>query len=317
MHFSFATRAETRWLKAGHEVAWEQFAASSRRLLPPAPSEKAKVVPAAEAVRLAGDGMRLESDGRELIRRGPELNLFRATTDNDGIRGWSGQEQKPMGLWLAAGLDSLEEISREVDEVADGVTVRAEYRGKADGTVRFERTLRPVGPGLIRCDLIVDVPETFPTLARVGVILETMPGFEQLEWFGRGPEENHVDRKAGYPVGRYQSSVADQYVPYIMPQENGNKCEVRWFELSDGDVRLRFVADPLFEFSTHHFRPEDLVACRHTTDLEDRLRKETVVSIDLVQRGVGTGSCGPQTLEKYWVSPGRYEWGFWIEARRV
>ena len=99
-------------------------------------------------------------------------------------------------------------------------------------------------------------------------------------------------------------SVAGQYVPYIMPQENGNKCDVRWFELEDGTWRMRFSADPLFEFSVHHFTPTDLFACRHTNEVEDIVRPETVISIDLVQRGVGTGSCGPQTLEPYCVAPG-------------
>ena len=182
--------------------------------------------------------------------------------------------------------------------------------------IGFEQEITFVSDALIRFDVRIDAPGTLPTLPRVGVILETEPGFERVRWFGRGPQENHIDRKAGYPVGLYEGTVVDQYVPYIMPQENGSKCEVRWFELSNGSDRLRFVADPFFEFSVHHFRPEDLFACRHTNELEDRLRDETVVSIDLIQRGVGTGSCGPQTRAPFCVAPGTYRFGFFLELRQ-
>lgn len=177
-----------------------------------------------------------------------------------------------------------------------------------------EIRVRPAGGQVLRYDIGVDVPCSFPSLPRIGVVLQASAGFEHLEWYGRGLQENHIDRNTGYPVGRYQGAVSDQFVPYIMPQENGNKCDVRWFSLSDGSSTLRFVADPLFEFSVHHVTAEDLFACRHVPDVAEFLRPETIVSIDLIQRGVGTGSCGPQTREPYRVAPGRYSFGFTLEC---
>ena len=343
LRFTFTAREATSWCDAGHEVGWEQFRANDLRL--PSPVERGdgafgSPLASAGAGSQAGPSTITVADEPELaiaiesttlVERGPSLNLFRATTDNDGIRGWAGQEDKPMGQWLAAGLDALRLVERDVERPAgagggtrtDGGTPplfveRTKYVGSDENAViSCEQTIRRAGPALLRFDVAVDAPSSLPSLPRIGVILETVPGFERLEWFGRGPWENHIDRKEGYPVGRYRGSVAEQYVPYIMPQENGSKCEVRWFELSNGTHVLRFVADPFFEFSAHHFTPADLFACRHANEVEDRLRPQTVVSIDHRQRGVGTGSCGPQTRGPYCIAPGRYEFGFWMEVRQA
>lgn len=309
----FRAKESTPWCPAGHEVAWEQFNANQLRLAAP---DGAGSPGAALAIAHDGDRLTLTLNGSPIFASAPELNLFRATTDNDGIRGWAGQESKPMGLWLAAGLHELERVAHELTTDGDASVERSEYVGtNRNARVRSQVRLELVGSGLARFDVTVSIPPSFPTLPRVGLILELVPGYEELRWFGRGPQENHIDRRVGYPVGRYRSTVAEQYVPYIMPQENGNKCDVRWFELGNGTSTVRFVADPLFEFSAHHVRPHDLFACRHTNEVEDRLRPETVVCIDHVQRGVGTGSCGPQTLPAYCVEPGDYAFGFWVEVR--
>ncbi|MFW5683848.1 MAG: glycoside hydrolase family 2 TIM barrel-domain containing protein, partial [Spirochaetota bacterium] len=315
--FTFASRAATSWCDAGHEVAWEQFRANHLPL--PLPSASTDSRPALEIVdreRLA-----LGTGTTPLILNGPRLNMFRATTDNDGIRGWEGQDDKPMGQWLAAGLNELSLAERVVEESTDEqgtfLLERSRYTTPSGLAIGFEQRVRRFSSSCLRFDVTIDAPPALETLPRVGVLLETVAGFEELRWYGRGPQENHIDRKQGYPVGLYTSTVAEQYVPYIMPQENGNKCEVRWFELSNGTHRLRFSADPTFEFSTHHFTPADLFACRHTHELDEKLRKETVISIDLVQRGVGTGSCGPQTRDPYCVPPGRYTFGFFVESLPV
>ncbi len=118
------------------------------------------------------------------------------------------------------------------------------------------------------------------------------------------PRINIIDRNAGAPVVRYRSTVDEQYVPYILPQEHGNKTDVRWLGLENGDLTVRLIADSKFEFSARCFSSEDLFAVTHTCNL--LLRKETILSINVIQRGVGTGSCGPQTLEKYCINPGEY-----------
>jgi beta-galactosidase len=107
-------------------------------------------------------------------------------------------------------------------------------------------------------------------------------------------------------VAHYRSTVTDQYVPYILPQEHGNKCDVRWLALHDGQGQgVHFAAQSrLLEASASHYTAADLYAARHTTDLTPR--PEVHVNLDYAQRGLGTASCGPDTLPQYRIKSGRY-----------
>ncbi len=346
--FEFRLREPTPWAAAGHIVAWEQIAGYRGQL----PGLRSGIhLPASEAVAagaparpvldviapeptaclpLPADSMprtKLAVGGKVLIAAGPRINLFRAPTDNDGVRARPRQSHKPMWQWLDAGLDRLELVDWECNRggaAGDGpegtsdpnviVRERAAYVGTVSERITSTLTYRRLSEGALVLEVEMEIPAIYPSLPRVGIMLETVAGFEELAWYGRGPHENHVDRREGAAIGLHRGSVDEQHVPYVMPQENGSKCDVRWFELSNGSDRLRFIADPLFEFSVHHYSPADLLASRHEPDLIDRKRQETFVLIDLLQRGVGTGSCGPQTRDAYCVSPGRYSFSVGIQV---
>jgi beta-galactosidase len=345
LHFEAA--ADTPWCEAGHEVAWEQFEIQDTELLSTeqdaeeeatAPAVQCEetdqqiVVKAGNVCVTVGKASAaitgIAIDGQPVVGAGPKLNLWRATTDNDGIRGWTGQEWKPMGQWLKAGLNELACTSRSVELRAldDGSALLAFENtwvgSDADKVIVHEQTVRVYGDGEIVFHNSVDVPDGLPSLPRVGVELQTPAGFEELAWFGRGPHETYIDRLAGAPVGVYEGTVDEQYVPYILPQENGNKAEVRWFTLNNGTVGARFqfgwegwARDEqigLLEFSVHHHTANDLYGCTHTNEIEDCKRPETIVCIDARQRGLGTGSCGPQTLPQYCVEPGSYSFTYSI-----
>ncbi|MBT7302271.1 MAG: DUF4981 domain-containing protein, partial [Victivallales bacterium] len=345
LHFEAA--ADTPWCEAGHEVAWEQFEIQDPELLADereveeqpetTPVEfgmtAQRIAVTAGNVRVHVDQIeavidRITIDDKPVLGAGPQLHLWRATTDNDGIRGWTGQDWKPMGQWLKAGLDQLQCTNKSVDlrPLDDGSVMLAfEHTwvgSDPDKTITHEQTVRIYGDGEIVFHNAVNVPEGLPSLPRVGVTLETPAGFEDLAWFGRGPHETQIDRLAGAPVGVYSGSVDEQYVPYILPQENGNKTEVRWFALNNGEVGIRcqfgwegWAKDEpigLLEFSAHHVTAADLFACTHTNEVAERKRPETIISIDARQRGAGTGSCGPQTLPKYCVEPGAYSFTYSI-----
>jgi hypothetical protein len=156
-------------------------------------------------------------------------------------------------------------------------------------------------------DVLVDVhivPDAgLPFLPRLGLQLRMPQGFEQFEWYGRGPHETYSDRKAGARVGVFRGTVDEQYVPYIFPEENGNKEEVRWVSLTGADgvglfAAVRRDADPPYgSVSAHHFTTEDLTAARHTHELTPR--PEITLNLDAAQSGLGAASCGPGRLEKY------------------
>ena len=142
------------------------------------------------------------------------------------------------------------------------------------------------------------------------MVLKIKEGFEDLVWNGRGPWENYSDRKSSAKLGIYSGTVTEQYVPYIMPQEHGHKTDTRWFSLSGKKNVLVVAGQPTFEFNVSHFSDGDLFKATHTIDLKPR--KETIVHIDHAHRGLGTMSCGPDTLDKYKLLKNKYEFTYTV-----
>jgi beta-galactosidase len=332
----FVSAKATPWCDAGYEIAWEQFpmpisarSARKRALLTKADGVEFSERP---GEYVAGDDMfevvasrdiamitSIRVRGEELLVSGPRLSIWRAATDNDGIKAWTGQSNKPLGRWLAAGLHEmrLEPLSAEARRTADGAVVfNLRTRGvMVGGKIEHLQQITIRGGGKIDIENIFDCERSLPDLPRLGVMLGLQSGFEKITWFGRGPHESYSDRKRGAPVGRYSGTVTEQYVPYTVPQEHGNKTDVRWMQLeheSRGMVRFRAV-DRLLECSASHFTAEDLFQAKHTIDLKPRA--ETIVHLDYAQRGLGTASCGPDTLEKYQIKPGRYRLRFQITLK--
>jgi beta-galactosidase len=152
--------------------------------------------------------------------------------------------------------------------------------------------------GELMVDNVVRLGKDIEDIPRVGVVLSLTPGKEQIEYYGRGPLENYWDRKSSSMVGRYHNTVSGEYVPYIMPQEYGHHTDVRWLSITDNTHRGLLVrGNPTFEFNISHFTAEGLFAGKHTIDLHQR--REVILSIDALMRGLGTASCGPDTLERY------------------
>jgi beta-galactosidase len=147
-----------------------------------------------------------------------------------------------------------------------------------------------------------------PLLPRMGIGLRLAGDLENVRWLGRGPWENYPDRKDSADLGVWKSTVTEQYVPYVRPQENGNKEEVRWLTLTDENGNgLKVVAEKNpFSFSALHFTANDLAAVRHNYELKPR--PEIILSLDAKLCGLGNSSCGPGVLEKYSVPPQSVRW---------
>jgi beta-galactosidase len=251
----------------------------------------------------------LDADGllrHPLLSVPPTLSLWRAPTDNDRILGLGKN-------WQEWGVADLKRSVESIDRDGAATVVRSEVRTGTGIVVRHEQRLTPLAGGGIRVEETAVIPDGLTDLARVGTVLEMVAGLEQAEWFGRGPHESYPDRKRGARVGRWSSSVTDLAVPYVMPQENGGRADVRWLELGDGDgPRIRLAFDRPLQVSATHHRAGDLAAATHDIDLE--ARPETIVHIDAAHRGLGTASCGPDTLPEYLVGPGTYTWSWSILA---
>jgi beta-galactosidase len=323
----FALKEDTIWADAGHEVAWDQFKLPYIHLQADGrtsqDAEKAlQVTETAEVLRFQGEGFTLifEKDsgkissftyqGTELLQSGLELNIWRAATDNDGLKfaseiDWL--EHKLLDQWIKHGLDHLQSSCDSLtwEQAGSQVKVQTVHTVKAEGAeygFRHKITYTIHGDGDVETEHEVDCDSMLPLLPRMGVILSMPAGFEQFTWLGRGPEESYVDRKAGVAVGLYSGTVDEQYVPYIMPQENGNKTDVRWAALTNDDgVGLLAVGGSLMETGVSHFTAHDLYAAYHTNELSRC--DETYWTIDVAQCGLGGNSCGPMTLPQYLIEP--------------
>ncbi len=327
----FVTREAQSWAPEDHEIAWEQFEMPSKGLAMPAiftDSHCALKLDEQDAtLRVMGAGFSVGFDkaaGRlnslkqynvELLIEGLVLNTFRAATDNDGPRNIS-PEHRAYTQWRKAGLHqpSYSVENFEAARTDDGlvhVRINTCVTGAStDIRIDHEHTyvIRP--DGLIQAGNRIVASENVPSMARIGVKLTATAALNRLRWYGRGPHESYWDRKTGARIGLYDGTVAEQYVPYIMPQEHGNKTDVRQLTLygEQGNAALLFFGMPVMECNASHYSVNDLLDARHTNEVTPR--PEVYVTLDLHQRGLGTATCGPDTWPAYRLEPGSYQFNF-------
>lgn len=260
-----------RFFDGEHEVAWQQLAVARPR------------------TRRRPKGRAFEGElFPGLVLDGPRLQLWRAPTDNDGLPLVATRAAGPLERWRELGLDA--------DALPGSIATHTQRLRAIDGDTVLVENLVELAPG------VRDLP-------RVGVVLTLRPGLERLEWYGPGPWEAYADRRASAVVGRWTSTVTDEYVPYINPQEHGHHPDARWLRLTDRRGRgLEVRGLPTIGFGASHFTAADLTAARHTDELTPR--DEVVLSLDAAQRGLGTASCGPDTGEQYRLLEQRYTFAF-------
>jgi beta-galactosidase len=330
LNIEFVTRKAMPWAARGHVVACEQFALPAK-----AAHTMRHVRPAGEIVtEEEADCLRVycpDSDvlatfnlrngaletvdhlGRPLLLAGPAFNIWRGPLDNDGVKGKEGQwhaEWKPLGRWTKAGFDTLtlHPLRTEWKQRANVVHIRSlqHYlcKGHPHGFLHEQTT--SIGPdGQLDFRHVFSMDDAVDDPPRLGVRLTVSGKHDNLTWYGRGPFESYPDRKCAAHIGLYHGRVGEQYVPYIVPQENGNKEDVRRFSLIDADghgISIEGVRP--FGFSAHRFTPEDLTGAYHTVDIPQR--PEITILMDAAHRGLGGNSCGPDALEQYRIRTGTY-----------
>jgi beta-galactosidase len=335
LHIRFESAAKTRWCDAGYLVGWEQFLLAKKASQPKSHRKGftsrssrfgGRIAIENDVAHLGAsikDGRidKYQFRGRDLILSGPELQVWRGPTDNDGIKRMM-NHHSALHRWRTLGIDKkiVAAPAKLIEHLDGSATLVLEHTIRTTANKRAVvlssgYNLQPDGSIYVLNTFTVD--KSAPDLPRLGIVMTLPPGFERLSWFGRGPLENYSDRKAGALVDLHQGTVTNQYVPYVMPQEHGNHTDVRWLTLKTGSgLGLRVDAGTPFdgpkahplEFTASHFTAHDLDAAFHTYDLKPR--PETLLSLDLTQRGLGTASCGPETLPQYKIMPGRYTWSY-------
>jgi len=312
LHLSFALANSTLWAEKGYELAWAQFLFPTKT-----PSLAAFAEPrgseltldqSGNKVLIEGGDFRIEFDrhsgtivdwryrGSSLVAQGPRFNLWRAPTDNDVhvAKQWY-QERFDKQMQRTADVrvsrNSPVEAAIEVDAVIAPRAIRPQlactyrYVIHGSGSVVLTISVRPLRDNL-------------PVLPRVGLLMSLPSGFEDFSWYGLGPHECYVDRQESGRLGVWKSTVTEQYVPYVKPQEHGNRMNVRWATLTNPQgLGLALFGFSTINISALHFTPPDLTDAKHTVDLAPR--PETFLCLDHAHHGLGSNSCGPVPLDQY------------------
>lgn len=221
-------------------------------------------------------------------------NVFRAPLDND---------REIANNWFKLKLDDVTIIPDSFDVCLDGnnASVMSVYNIKGGKKELFEcivyYTISPAGEMKVRAVLNKVIDEKIE-LPRFGMTVELPAEFTEVEYYGRGSYENLPDFTAQSPIGIYRSTVHEMHEPYIMPQDNGEHCNVKWLDISDGDGHsIRVYAEERFAFNIHDYTQDNLYKAKHQEDIV--YVDSSVLTIDGYVRGTGTNSCGPETLPEY------------------
>jgi beta-galactosidase/evolved beta-galactosidase subunit alpha len=316
LNLQFTLADATSWAPVGHEVAWAQFPLPVKS--GEAPVVKLSVIPPlwwndqSNALHVVGGDFELTFDkvlgllsswtwqGTAIIKTGPRLYFWRAPIDNDRPfeKDWHAS-----GLhWLQHRIESVE--TQEIKEKALRIKVRSRIAPPVfNKSFSCDYTYTIYGSG----DMVIEahgVPQgEWPkVLPRIGLQMALPKDMDRVSWYGRGPGESYVDSKQANRVGLYAATVDDLYTPYVSPQENGNRTDVRCVSLLNlRGLGLMAQGDPLMNFSAHWFTPEDFDKATHTHELKKR--DFITLNLDLGHNGLGSASCGPAPLEKYWLKP--------------
>ncbi len=333
---SFRLKEETIWAEKGFEIAWDQFD------LPwsiPAPEyckasrNEMKVTEEEDYLNVMGQDFKYSFEknsgvlasvivsGREIIKRGPVLNIWRAPLANetDEWTYWSSNNKhRTDGFgrvaateWYSAGIDRLlcypEYFNRERTDtgavVISAGNVMVTGTGRGAFINRYKYIISPEGVLTIEHTIIPDgqMPSWLP---RIGTEWILNKDIFNIRWFGRGPQENYPDRKSGYRIGIYNSTAEQMYEPYLIPQDYGLRTDTRRVRITDDEgIGLEFTGSSLFNFSVHPFSADNLTKALYTFQLKPF--EGLTLNLDYATSGVGCTATG--VFPEYQVMPQRYD----------
>jgi beta-galactosidase len=338
----FTLPENTGWADKGHEVAWEQFELPwyiPAEPVPEPPGSPLMVEKTDNEIIIKGENFTytfhtgtgilqsMNYHGVEVINKGPGFNVWRAPLANDldawGIRGTHIGERKPgMGQnhangWRSVGLDKLTSLMEEFrivrvedSEIELHAVVNLSSNNASTGfDVNYKYLIQSEGQINIR---VSSTPHGHMThwLPKIGLQMQLPQSFGEMQWLGRGPFETYPDRKTGARKGIYSSTVEDAYVPYIIPQDHGNRTDVHWMSLTSMEgIGLLVSGDDLFNFSAQKYDPDNLDRSYYAFQLQD----SDAITLNLDHRVSGVGCTAISVMNKYRVLPGPYEFSFTLK----
>lgn len=328
LDLSVRLKQATLLLAEGHEVAHDQF----EYPVPVHPimtgetyadltyydgDERIEVKGENFAIRFdktSGEMASWKVNGVSLLQKGPAINFWRAPNDNDK----GSRMINRLGIWReVTNTPKVKDVAVSQPEKGKVVVVVSYNLEPVKSTQKMIYTCLGNGKVQVKSEFARSA-DKLPDMPRFGLKMELPVEFDNLHYLGRGPHENYCDRNRGAFVGLYSGKVADQYFPYVRPQENGYKTDVRWMELRNNNGwGIRISGAPLFGFSALHNPIEDFDQVTHEDfrHINDIVKKDGVfVNFDLKQMGVaGDNSWGARPYEEYSVPAQNYSFEYTLE----
>lgn len=322
LQIAFVTKADDQfsWAKAGHVVAEDQFALdfTAEGKLPVLDTSSMESFAAEGASgttvsdtdstlsvkgsdwsvtfdKKTGKMTSYKTNNKELIAEPLEPNYWRAKTDNDA-------KEAIDSKWAKANEGAKVEVSVDKKDKVVYFSVERTLTACAGSNDCLTYAIYPTGEIVVKSTLVP--ASKLGNIPRVGNRMQLASGFDNITWYGRGESDSYSDRKTGYNVGIWKSTVDEQFTNFVYPQETGNKTDVRFMALtdSDGDGLLIDAVDHLLEMSALNCTQEALETAKHPYQIART--DNTVVTIDYAQMGLGTASCGQATLSPYLLTSG-------------
>ena len=323
INFSAKLKEDTVWAKAGYETALFQFEIDAEKeekkcceiSVPTLKKEGVFAYITCGDVKYIFDTSRgfisgIEAYGKKMLSEQAQLSLWRAPTDNDRkIKYvWGLYMGYPaMGWNMNALMPKLYSCEITEDEEIEIRTEGALGTISKLPPVKYSLIYKFGKDGSVKISVCGKKNERVENLPRFGFEFMMPEENENISYYGKGPEENYCDMCRHVKVGRYNSTVKEQYVNYIKPQEHGNHTAAK--ELQVGG--LLFETDGVFEFNVSQFTKEELTNKMHYDELVPS--GKTIVRIDYRNAGIGSNSCGAKLIEKYSINEEIMEYEFSIK----
>ena len=248
------------------------------------------------------------ANGNTIINQPLLPHFSRPLTDNER-RGW--KPNKKLRPWYEA---TPRLLSMNCEKIKDNaVSIHSDYsiiEGKANVKLSYLVNV----DGAVKVSYRILVKDSLPNIPKVGMTCGINNRFRSIQWYGKGPWENYVDKCSGAEVGIYKLPIEKFMEPYVNPQENGNRTGVRWMYLSNDKEGVLVIADSLLSMSAWPYTEKMINEAKHTNELKEA--GFMTLNIDLKQMGIGGNTSWNSfaaPLEKYQIPARDYQYSFWIK----
>ena len=323
LNISAQLKSPTLWAEEGFSVAREQFILKNAKVETlQAAQGNLDVQENPEDIQISGEDFKI------IVSKNKGTLLSWVVKDNELLQGqlapyfWKpandnqkrNSYERRLGPWKAAAADL---VLKQIEATQENGFVKVHCSMDLYDVAEYTLDYTINGKGQIQVQAKYQPRQTsIPLMPKFGMRVQLQDRFNKIAWYGRGPYENYPDRKTGYLIGLYESKLSNFITNYIVPQDNANRCDVRWFSLEDQNGnRIRVTGLQELCFRAWPYTEDDLEKAKHPFDLPDR--DLINLNIDLNIHGVGGNDAwGARTMDQYTIDGNKpYSYGFILEYR--